>query len=400
MELKTVNRESPTPCTQAPRVFLAGGLNAMSAPGGGEVQMSATADALAKIGLRAGLWRPWQDRLEDADCLHLFGSLREHIPTVDAARRQGVRVVLSTIAWFDLGSYWRQPGSLAKRIAAAGRYVLRAACPVLPSWRRRLYHKVDMLLPNSNAEADQLMRLFQVPARRIHVVPNGADPRFARADGGPFMQKHGLRDFVLSVGRIEPRKNQLGLLRALKGTDMPVVIVGQPVPGHEAYREACLREARLHGARSNVRFIGRIDHDDPLLASAYGACRCLALTSWFETPGLVALEAAMSGVPLVLPRGGSAREYFGDQAFYVGSENLSEIRAAVRAAFNSGRNDDLARRVREQFTWESAARATQLAYASVAGFARIRTLPNFTTNDPNSCESGYKKFHHGRKRLG
>lgn len=330
----------------------------MSAPGGGEVQMTETAQALAMIGVRASLWQPWQDRLADADCLHLFGSLREHIPTVDAARRQGVRVVLSTIAWFDLASYWRQPSSMAKRIGAAGRYALRAACPVLPSWRRRLYHKVDMLLPNSNAEADQLMRLFQVPARRIHVVPNGADPHFARADGGPFIEKYGVRDFVLSVGRIEPRKNQLGLLRALKGTDMPVVVVGQPVPGHEAYHEAC-----FHEAGPNVHFIGHINHHDPLLASAYGACRCLALSSWFETPGLVALEAAMSGVPLVLPRGGSAREYFGDQAFYVGSENLSEIREAVRAAFNSGRNDDLARRVREQFTWESAARATQLAYA-------------------------------------
>ncbi len=367
MQCKTINGESRSTCRQAPRVFLAGGLNAMSAPGGGEVQMSATAAALAAIGLQAGLWRPWEERLADADCLHLFGSLREHLPLVDAARRQGVRVVLSTIAWFDPASYWRQPGSLTKRIAAAGRYALRAACPVLPSWRRRLYHNVDMLLPNSSAEAEQLMRLFQVPAKRIHVVPNGADPRFARAHGGPFIEKYGLRDFVLSVGRIEPRKNQLGLLRALKGTEMPVVIVGRPLPGHEAYGDACLREAG-----SNVRFVGKIDHHDPLLASAYGACRCLALTSWFETPGLVALEAAMSGVPLVLPRGGSAREYFGDQALYVGPENISQIRAAVRVAFNSGRNDDLARRVREQFTWESVARATQLSYSSVAGRARIR----------------------------
>jgi glycosyltransferase involved in cell wall biosynthesis len=218
-----------------------------------------------------------------------------------------------------------------------------------------------LLLPNSNAEADQLMRLFQVSAKRIHVVPNGADPRFADADGEEFIKYYGLRDFVLSVGRIEPRKNQLGLLRALKGTGIPIVVMGDPVPENKAYHVACLREAG-----SNVRFIGRLDHDDPLLASAYGACRCLALTSWFETPGLVALEAAMSGVPLVLPRGGSAHEYFGDQALYVGSENLPEIRSAVQTAFNSDRNYDLALRVREQFTWESVAKTTQLAYTNDA----------------------------------
>ena len=357
MKLQTANRHSQSTCTRAARILLAGGLNAMTSPGGGEVQMAATARALAEIGQNAALWRPWEHRLADADCLHLFGSLPEHIPTVDAARRQGLRVVLSTIAWFDLASYWRLSDSPTRRLAAAGRYMLRAACPALPSWRRRLYHSADMLLPNSNAEADQLMRLFQVPARRIHVVPNGADPRFARADGGPFVKKYGIRDFVLSVGRIEPRKNQLSLLQALMGTDMPVVVVGQPAPGHEAYYEACLCHAD-----ANVRFIGRLDHDDPMLASAYGACRCLALTSWFETPGLVAIEAAMSGVPLVLSRGGSAHEYFGGQALYVGPENLPEIRKKVRSAFNTGRNDVLARRVREQFTWESVARATQYAY--------------------------------------
>ncbi len=357
MKTQTITRKSRSPAKSAAKIFLAGGLNAMSAPGGGEVQMSATAAALSRIGLRAKLWRPWEHSLANGDCLHLFGSLPEHIPTVDAARRQGVRVLLSTIAWFDLANYWREPGPLVRRIAASGRYILRANWPNLPSWRRHLYHSVDMLLPNSSSEADQLMRLFEVPAKKIHVVPNGADPRFALADAAPFVRKFGLRDFVLSVGRIEPRKNQLGLLRALNDTEMPLVFIGQPVPGHEAYYEACLREAG-----PNVHFVGHIEHKASMLVSAYGACRCLALTSWFETPGLVAIEAAMSGVPLVLPKGGSGHEYFGNQALYVGPQNLPEIRDAVREAFNSGRNDYLARRVQRQFTWESVARITRRAY--------------------------------------
>ena len=349
--------KTASPATNGPRVFLAGGLNAMSAPGGGEVQMLATAKALSQIGLRARLWRPWEDRLATADCLHLFGSLPEHIPLIEWAHGQGVRVLLSTIAWFDLGGYWRGAETLAGSLLAAGRFTLRSACPGLPSWRRRLYHGVDMLLPNSSAEARQLTRLFQVPAERIHIVPNGADARFAAADPGPFIEKYGRRGFVLSVGRIEPRKNQLGLLRALKGTNMPIVVIGDPVPGHEAYYNACRQEAG-----PNVRFIGHIGHDDPLLASAYGACRCLALASWFETPGLAAIEAAMSGVPLVLPRAGSASEYFGNQALYVRPKKPAEIRHAVQRAFDAGRDAALARRVRDQFTWRAVASATLQAY--------------------------------------
>ena len=44
-----------------------------------------------------------------------------------------------------------------------------------------------------------------------------------------------------------------------------------------------------------VRWLGASDHDDPLLASAYAAARVFALPSWFETPGLAALEAALAG---------------------------------------------------------------------------------------------------------
>lgn len=341
-------------------ILLAGRLTAFDTPGGGEIQMLATADSLAELGVGARMWRPWEDRLEQADCLHLFGSLPEHQSLVDAARRRGIPVVLSTIAWFDLVSYWRQPRTLARRLAACSGFLARAGCPRLPSWRRRLYHSVDLLMPNSNAEAEQLVRYFGVPRQRIHVVPNGAHQRFAEVDGSAFKRLVEMDDFVLCAGRIEPRKNQLGLLKAMQGTDVPIVVVGEAVWGHESYAGECRRMA---GRR--VRFLGRLDHDDPLLAGAYAACGCLALTSWFETPGLVALEAGMSGVPLVLPQGGCAREYFGDRATYVRPGDLAGIRRAVRAALSRDRDHGLAEHVRRNFSWTAAARATRDGYNKV-----------------------------------
>ena len=346
--------------TRSSDVLLAGKLTALECPGGGEVQMLALARALPRAGVRARLWRPWEERLEGIDCLHLFGSLPEHLPLVEAARRHQVPVVLSTIAWFDLGSYWREPGPVVRRLAGCARFAARAACPRLPSWRRRLYQAVDLLMPNSQAEAEQLIRYFGVPAERIHVVPNGADARFARPDPGPFLRRFGIRDFVLSVGRIEPRKNQLALVRAMRGTGAAVVVVGDAVPGYESYEQRCRREAG-----DEVLFVGRLDHDGPLLAGAYAACGCLALTSWFETPGLVALEAGTSGVPLVLPQGGSAREYFGPMATYVKPNDLSGIRESVLDALCRGRSTALAEHVQNSFSWTTAARATREGYQKV-----------------------------------
>jgi len=346
--------------TRTPTVLLAGKLTALESPGGGEVQMLALHRALGSAGVCAGMWRPWEERLEEADCLHLFGSLPEHLPVVEAARRQDVPVVLSTVAWFDLASYWRQPRPALERLAACARFLARAGCPKLPSWRRRLYHAVDLLMPNSNAEAEQLVRYFGVPAERIHVVPNGADERFGRADPEPFVRLVGARDFVLMAGRIEPRKNQLGVIRAMRGTRVPTVVVGDVVPGYEWYGDECRRAAGEH-----VRFVGRLDHDDPLLASAYAACGCLVLAGWYETPGLAALEAGMSGAPLVLPEGGSAREYFGRMAAYVKPGDLAGIRRAVLRALLRGRSPALAEHVRESFSWAAAARATLEGYRKV-----------------------------------
>jgi glycosyltransferase involved in cell wall biosynthesis len=366
------------PLTPAPQTdaFLAGKLTALDAPGGGEIQMFGTAEGLRELGVSARLWRPWEESIKEAKCLHLFGSLPEHLPLIEAARRANLPVLLSTITWFDWRSYWREPGSVVRRVKAVAGFAARAAWPNLASWRRRLYHSVDLLLPNSNAEAAQLTRYFQVSPKKIHIVPNGADPRFGDAQPDAFLKlldrqmnegtpsivrsRIAERRFVLYVGRIEPRKNQLGLIRAMRGKSVPVVLIGDAVPGHDRYWRACCQ-----AADPSVIFLPRLDHDDPLLRSAYAACGCLALTGWYETPGLVALEAAMSGTPLVLPRGGSAHEYFGGEASYVAPDDLRGIRRAVLDALERPRSERIARRVQDNFTWKSAAEATLEAYRRV-----------------------------------
>ncbi|HWB13260.1 MAG TPA: glycosyltransferase [Pirellulales bacterium] len=341
-------------------VLLAGKLTGMAAPGGGEIQLQAMARELPQVGVPARLWRPWEENLSGVDCVHLFGSEPEHLSVVEVARQKKIPVVLSPIAWFDLACCWRDAANWQRRSVACAKFLVRSALPKLPSWRRQLYHAADLLLPNSQAEAEQLIRYFGVPPDRIRVVPNGADRRFASPDAQPFIERVGYRDFILYAGRIEPRKNQLGFLQAMQGVVVPIIVLGSVVPGHQAYAEAC-RQA----AGTNVQFLAGLNHDDPLLASAYAACGCLALTSWYETPGLVALEAAMSGAPLVLPRGGCAREYFGDLARYVSPGDTQGICQAVLDALAAGRSAQLASLVREHFTWRTAAWITREAYEYV-----------------------------------
>ena len=353
---------TPAPTTSRPKVLLVGDLMGMTAPGGGEIQLQETARALRDVDVDARLWRPWEDRFEHVDAVHLFGSTPGTAVIARLAREAGKRVVLSPITWFDPRAMWREAAPWPRRSWRVARWWLRRSVGHRGSWRRRLYHSVDALVPNSMAEASQLAKLFHVPWRRMHVVPNAADARFAKGDPQLFIKRYGVKDFVLYAGRIEPRKNQAAFLRAMAGAELPIVVLGQAVPDQMAYYDEC---RRLAGKQ--VKFVGRLEHDDPLLASAFAAARCLALCSWFETPGLVALEAALSGTPLVLGKRGSASEYFGPMATYVDPEDEKEIRRAVVTAHQHESNPALAELVRTQFSWKVTAQATRKVYDEILG---------------------------------
>lgn len=115
-----------------------------------------------------------------------------------------------------------------------------------------------------------------------------------------------------------------------------------------------------------ARWHGAVSHDDPLLASAYAAARVFALPSWFETPGLAALEAALAGAAVVLTPFGCTREYFGDRVEYARPDRRDEIASALLRAWDVGPRPGLREHVRSRFLWTDVARQTAEAYDHVA----------------------------------
>jgi glycosyltransferase involved in cell wall biosynthesis len=212
-----------------------------------------------------------------------------------------------------------------------------------------LYESADLLLPNSHLEARDLIADLAVTTP-IRVVPNAADPsRFRRQPSSRD------RSGVLCVGRIEPRKNQLRLIEALRGTSVQVTIVGDDHPDHRAYADNVRSAAGTH-----VRIIGHVSESD--LVSLYQRARVHALPSEFETTGLVSLEAALCGCSIVTTSVGYAREYFRDFAWYCDPYDTASIRRAVLDALPAAEQPGLRQRILENYTWEHAAAATAAAY--------------------------------------
>lgn len=333
---------------------------AFQAPGGGEVQLLKTKEYLEKEGIDVTLLDIWNDKLSSFDLLHIFGSVKDCLPMMEAAKNFGVKTVLSTICWYSWKSAWGTYGSPKDRALALARQAAKSWFPFVPSKRKRMMQMADLLLPNSQTEADQIARYFQVPREKITVIPNGVEPLYARATPEAFWERYKLKDFVLCVGRIEPRKNQLNMIRALSGLSVPVVFIGDIVPNYQGYADACRREAG-----PNIHFLGALPHDSELLISAYAACDTFVLATWLETPGLAALEAGLAGAKIVITREGATREYFKDYAHYVSPDRIPEIREGTLGSLKAFKNNRLKQFILEHYLWQQAAQKIKLAYASL-----------------------------------
>ncbi len=208
----------------------------------------------------------------------------------------------------------------------------------------------DALLPNSASEAEQVSRLFAIDKSKMHIVPLGVDEKFNQADPSKFKKSYGMDNFILSVGRIEPRKNQLNLIKAMKGSGKRLVFIGDPVIGLEKYYQEC---KSLAG--EGAVFLSRLSHNSEMLASAYAACEVFVLQGWFETPGLAALEAGLSGAKLAVTKGGSTKDYFKDFVQYFNPADPRSIKAAVNNAFLEKQSDNLKQHIYSHYLWSHSA---------------------------------------------
>lgn len=187
------------------------------------------------------------------------------------------------------------------------------------------------------------------------VIPHGVDADFF-ANGSPdaFVTRFGVRDFILSVGHIEPRKNQLMLIEAARDLDRPIVLAGPTHPVDREYMELC--QAR---GGDNVIFTGAISRE--LVASAYKAAAVHALPSFAEGSALSTMEAAAAGCEIVASNRASELEYYGDLVRTCDPVAPKSIRAAIEHALARPFGDRLAEHMR-RFPWSLTGQLTLGAY--------------------------------------
>lgn len=219
------------------------------------------------------------------------------------------------------------------------------------------------------------------PEKKVIFLPNGVDlDRFARGDGARFRAEHGIPGGVpmlLTVGRIDPQKNQRMLLEVTAGLagkypDLHLVLVGHVT--NEEYRQALVREAQERGLAERVKLIPGLQADNPALVDAYHAADLFVLPSVHEPFGIVILEAWAAGLPVVASRVGGIPSFVDDGAdgLLVEPGDAAGFAAAVDACLmNPERAASIAAagrgKARAHYSWDAVTGQLLGLYREVLG---------------------------------
>lgn len=225
----------------------------------------------------------------------------------------------------------------------------------------------DLVLAPSQATLEDCVAAG-VARERIRHVPWGMTTTHVTAQQvDAARQRFGITGrYVLTVGTLEPRKNQRRLIEAfsrLPRTDVTLVVVGP-----EGWGDAPTPEVTSLGER--LRFTGFIPRDQ--LAGLYGGASVFCYPSLWEGYGLPVAEAMGAGAPVVTSRGTATEELVtGGAGLAVDPLDVDAIAGALASVLD---DDDLAAALRTAgreraaaTTWAHTADATIAAYREVVG---------------------------------
>ena len=128
-----------------------------------------------------------------------------------------------------------------------------------------------------------------------------------------------------------------------------------------AIREFDVYQSLIHF--KNVNFHGEYTKNSKEHLDLITSHDVLCLPSIYETPGLVALEAAAIGIPIVITNVGSTQEYFLDNVSYCNPYDKETIIEGIEEALTRGKTDKkFIDYVCNNYTWKKAAKKTNDIY--------------------------------------
>jgi glycosyltransferase involved in cell wall biosynthesis len=326
--------------------------------GGKERQIKEMYSELRQLGVDVTLHDTWDwDDDSSYDILHVFGSEYYQHELTARAKARGMKVIVSSILVY--------PNQQSERRIHWWKY-LDKFIPVSTTFglRKQTLCMADRVICASKHESHLAQHVYGVQPESITHIPLTVSPEFSQAEATLFTERTGLSDVVLSVGRIEPRKNAYALIEAMEPLGLPLVLIGGFDPNHQEYGQK-VRQAIE--SRDWITHIPHLAPDDPLLASAYAAAKVHALVSHHEMVGLVVLEAGLAGSNIVTSPLPSIQEYLQHWAWYADPNDTAAIRRQLEKAYHAPFDPTVRKHILDNYSTGAVAEQLRRLYTDLVG---------------------------------
>ncbi|GAB3128614.1 glycosyltransferase family 4 protein [Tsukamurella serpentis] len=315
--------------------------------------------------LRAGLRLAGFNPTAGEDALHGAGAVgRPWVPDVVHAHDW-----LAAHAAVGLAETFDAPLVATVHATEAGRHSGWVSGPVnrqVHSTEWWLANEADAVITCSRSMSDEVNRLFGPGLAQLHTIANGIDsslwPYRGRAERAPRRSAPRL----LYVGRLEYEKGVQDLIAALARVRRTHPGTTLTVAGHGTQADWLAGVAREHRVLRAVEFTGALDHDE-LVAQMHSA-DALVIPSRYEPFGIVALEGAATGIPVIATTAGGLADFIrtDETGLSVRPADVPALTAAIRTVLDdpaaAHRRAEAARTEVEELTWDAVARETAQVY--------------------------------------
>ncbi|HYE59560.1 MAG TPA: glycosyltransferase family 1 protein [Candidatus Kapabacteria bacterium] len=218
-----------------------------------------------------------------------------------------------------------------------------------------------------SAFTKQELQMFVPTANNSTVIPHGYSAEYeGNVDAESVEQlcgRYAIRSpYILSIGRLETKKNTVGLLRAYErfrdkyGMMVQLVLIGKPGHGFDQV-EACLE---THPYRPDIVTTGWLEQCDSTIL--LHAAQVFAFPSLYEGFGLPVLEACASGVPVIASKGHCLEEVGGAAAIYLDSNDTEAWADALYQVMTDQtlrvRMIEKGKEQAKEFSWDACGQAT------------------------------------------
>ncbi|MGX8712742.1 MAG: glycosyltransferase family 4 protein [bacterium] len=270
--------------------------------------------------LAPGLWRSvgvrWQAK---RDGVELFHGLSHELPYGLPKGMKQV-VTMHDLIVFRFPEFFKPADRVIHKVK------MRHACRV-----------ADVVVAISEQTKRDLMELMGVDEKKIKVVYQSCDPIFwgVKGTNAEVRNRYNLPEkYIICVGTVEERKNQIAAVRAVAELpeEVKFVIVGRPRGGYPARVHEVVQEC---GMEHRTLFLEKADFVD--FPALYGGAVASVYMSRFEGFGIPVLESLCCDTPVVTSNVSSMPEAGGEAALYAAPDDYHTVAAHLRRLMEDDR---------------------------------------------------------------